>query len=134
MLPRVAVVLSVLLVLASAVSCGDGTVCIVIVTTTPLTATAVSTATPPGNTVTFFASSGFQGLNCPLTPAASPTVIGNINATWTSSDTINVSIMNQKTQIGTNGVATCLSPTPTPATITATSPDGKKSTSTLTCQ
>jgi type IV secretory pathway protease TraF len=130
MLSRVIVALTVLLVFASAVSCGDGTICIAIMTATPVTSTASSSAPPPGNTVTFFATSGFHGTNCPLIPQ----IIGNVDATWTTSDTTNVSIVNQKTQIGTNGVATCLASTPTPAIITATSPEGKKSTATLTCQ
>lgn len=111
-------------------SCGDGNICIAVITTSPLTATVDSAAMPPANSATFFATNALQGANCPLTPVA----IGNVNATWSSSDTTHVSIVSQKTQIGTNGVATCLSPTPSPATITATTPDGKKSTATLICQ
>ena len=132
MLPKVAVVLSVLLVLAGSVSC-DGNFCIAVVTLTPQSATANASAPPPGNTVIFFATSSSQGMGCPLGPAT-PVVVGNVDASWTSSDMTNVSIVNQKTQIGTNGLATCLSPTPVPAIITATSPDGKRSTSTLDCR
>lgn len=118
-----------LLAVTLTVACGSGNLCLSVVSVSPNAATANSN-TVGGNTATFKASQGFQGPNCPLTPQ----VIGNVDASWTSSDNTNVRIINAKTAIGTDGVATCLNPTPTPAVITATSPEGKKATATLTCQ
>ncbi len=118
-----------LLAVTLTVACGSGTWCLSVVTLSPDAVTANS-STVGGNTVTFKASQGSQGPYCPLTPQ----IVGTVDANWTSSDNTNVRIINAKTAIGTDGVATCLNPTPTPAVITATSPEGKKATATLTCQ
>ena len=92
--------------------------------------TADHAAAPPGNQVTFTATLLNSGSNCPEVP----TVMGDVDASWTTSDTVNTTITNQKTNIGTNGLATCVNATPTAATITATTTGGLKSTATLTCK
>jgi hypothetical protein len=98
----------------------------------PVAVTADHSASPPGNQVTFTATLVNTGSNCPFTA----TVIGNVDASWTTSDTVNTTISNQKTSIGTNGLATCLNATApaTPATITASTMSGLKSNATLSCR
>jgi hypothetical protein len=98
----------------------------------PVPATADHSAAPPGNQVTFTATLVNTGDRCPFIP----TVIGDVDASWTTSDTANTTIVNQKTTIGTNGLATCLGATPaaTPATITASTTGGLKSSTTLLCK
>ncbi len=96
----------------------------------PLSATADHTAIAPGNQATFLASYIYTGPACPALPAMN----GNVDATWTTSDTVNTTIAPQKTSIGTNGLATCTGATSTAATITATSPEGLKSMAALSCK
>jgi len=71
---------------------------------TPQNATS-DHGTVPGNEVQFSLSSTVKG-NCPL--------IADFVGVWSTSDPVNTSIGNQAP---TQGLATCLSATPTPATI-----------------
>ncbi len=80
--------------------------CTIVADVLPASATADHSAAPPGNQVQFVAKSSVTG-NCPLTPDR----IG----TWSTSDPANSTISNQP---GTEGLATCLHATPTPASIT----------------
>ena len=92
-------------------SCGgvtsvSGGGCSITASVVPSTATANHTAAPPGNQVQFSTSSKANGPGiCPLF------VIGG---SWTTSDPVNTSISNQP---ATQGLATCLNATPSPATI-----------------
>jgi hypothetical protein len=96
----------------------------------PNPASADHSLAPPGNQVTFTATYVREGDRCPLVA----TVIGDVDATWTTSDGVNTSILNQKTSVGTNGLATCVHATPTPATIFATNATGVQSKIDLTCK
>ena len=96
----------------------------------PSPASTDHTFTPPGNQVTFTATYVRAGDKCPLVA----TVIGDVDATWTTSDTVNTTIVNQKTSVGTNGLATCVNATPTPAVITASNVTGVQSKTSLTCR
>jgi hypothetical protein len=71
----------------------------------PQNATADHNATAPGNEVQFSLSSTVKG-NCPLTP--------DVVGVWSTSDPANTTISNQAP---TQGLATCLNATPSPATI-----------------
>jgi hypothetical protein len=104
--------------------------CIQSIDIEPGPAAADHTASPPGNQVTFRATLLNQGSNCPLRP----TVIGDVDANWATSDTVNTAITNQKTDVGTNGLATCVNATANPVTITASTAGGLKSSTTLTCK
>lgn len=91
-----------------------------------LTATADHTGVPPRNQVQFYADPTHKP-GCYY-----PQFIGSIrNATWITSDSLNVTISNQND--ATYGVATCVNPASN-VTITATMPDGAKASATLTCQ
>jgi hypothetical protein len=106
------------------VSCGSYSYnCTVEATVTPADARADHNALPPGNQVRFSVSATTKG-NCPL-------VIDQIG-TWSTSDPDNTTISNDTL---TNGLATCVKSTSTPATI---SNDGRVlghaiATATLTC-
>jgi hypothetical protein len=76
---------------------------------TPLNATADHNATEPGNAEQFSLSSTVKG-NCPLVP--------DFVGVWSTSDPVNTTISNQAP---TQGLATCLNATPTPATISNSS-------------
>lgn len=97
----------------------------------PGTATINHTAVPPGNTQHFdaFAASSTPVLGC-------FEALGNLQtATWSVSDTTNVSISN--VHDGTFGTATCKAATSGAATVTATVPVGDgtsvSNTASLTC-
>ena len=87
---------------------------------TPLSAISDHLAAPPGNQVQFAAASSVTG-NCPLIP--------DTLGTWSTSAPGN-------TSIDSTGLATCLSATTTPATISNSGTvRGRKFTSaTLTCR
>jgi len=70
-----------------------------------MNATADHNAVAPGNEVLFSLSSTVKG-NCPLIPDS----IG----VWSTADPVNTTISNQAS---TQGLATCLNATSTPATI-----------------
>lgn len=95
----------------------------------PASATINHSAVPPGNTQHFdaFASAGTQG--CVFTQSNLTT------ATWSVSDTTNISISN--VHDATYGTATCNGPTSGAATVTATVPAGDgtnvSNTAALTC-
>lgn len=76
----------------------------------PPNATADHNAASPGNTTHFVAAAVIPGA-CPITAVM-------LQPDWTSSDTTNVTISSAKDS--TNGTATCLNATATPATVTAT--------------
>src|ERR1700722_1595952 len=97
---------SLLLLCASLVACGvSSDRCSVTTSIAPVNATADHNAAAPGNEVQFSLSSTVKG-NCPLIP--------NFVGVWSTSDSVNTTISNQAS---TQGLATCLSATPTPATI-----------------
>jgi hypothetical protein len=96
----------------------------------PNPATADHSASLPGNQVTFTATLLSEGSNCPLVA----TVIGDVDASWTTSDPVNTTITNQKTNVGTNGLATCVNATANPTIITASTTGGLRSTAPLTCK
>jgi hypothetical protein len=111
--------------------CGSGhSSCELSIGVDPQTAQADHAAVAPGNQARFLATSNPSGPGCPTVV----TQLGNVNATWTTSDTVSTSITSVRTTIGTDGVATCVNATATPATITATSSDGLKATATLSCR
>src|SRR5260370_41099309 len=83
--------------------------CVITTAMTPLTGTADHNATAPGNEVQFSLSSSEKG-NCPLIP--------DFVGVWSTSDPVNTTISNQAP---TQGLATCLNATPTPATISNSS-------------
>jgi hypothetical protein len=99
--------LSLVLVSASMAGCGgiSNDRCVVTTAITPVNAMVDHNATAPGNEVQFSLSSTVKG-NCPLVP--------DFVGVWSTSDPVNTSISNQAS---TQGLATCLSATPTPATI-----------------
>lgn len=79
--------------------------CMVTTAIAPVNATADHNATAPGNEVRFSLSSAVKG-NCPLIP--------DFVGVWSTSDSVNTTISNEAS---TQGLATCLSATATPATI-----------------
>ena len=79
--------------------------CVVTTAIAPVNATADHNATAPENEVQFSLSSTVKG-NCPLIP--------DFVGVWSTSDPVNTTISNQAS---TQGLATCLSATPTSATI-----------------
>jgi hypothetical protein len=102
--------LSLVFMCASMAACGglSSDRCVVTTAITPVNATADHNAAAPGNEVQFSLSSTVKG-NCPLVPA----FVG----VWSTSDPVNTTISNQAP---TQGLATCLNATPTPATISNT--------------
>jgi hypothetical protein len=80
--------------------------------------------------VMFTATYVRSGDHCPQMA----TVIGDVDATWSTSDPVNTTIVNQKTSVGTNGLATCVNATTTAATIFATNSTGVQSKVDLTCK
>ena len=97
---------SLLLLCASLVACGvSSDRCSVTTSIAPVNATADHNAAAPGNEVQFSLSSTVKG-DCPLIP--------DFVGVWSTSDSVNTTISNQAS---TQGLATCLSATPTPATI-----------------
>jgi hypothetical protein len=80
--------------------------CVITAAVTPSSATADHSLPPPGNQVQFSTTSTVTG-NCPL--------VSDQLGSWATSDPANTTISNQAP---TQGRATCLSATPTPATIT----------------
>ena len=99
--------LPLLLLCALMVTCGGSSsdTCMITTAITPLNATADHNAAVPGNEVQFSLSSTVKG-NCPLVP--------DFLGVWSTSDPVNTTISNQAP---TQGLATCLNATPTPATI-----------------
>jgi len=99
--------LSLVLMCALMAACGgiSSNRCVVTTAIAPVNATADHSATAPGNDVQFSLSSTVKG-NCPLIPDS----IG----VWSTSDPVNTTISNQAL---TQGLATCLNATSTPATI-----------------
>ena len=83
--------------------------CVVTTAIAPVNATADHNATAPENEVQFSLSSTVKG-NCSLTP--------DFVGVWSTSDPVNTSLSNQAP---TQGLATCLNATPTPATISNSS-------------
>jgi len=83
--------------------------CVVTTAMTPSSATADHNATAPGNEVQFSLSSSEKG-NCPLIP--------DFVGVWSTSDPVNTTISNQAP---TQGLATCLNATSTPAAISNSS-------------
>ena len=83
--------------------------CMITTRITPPNATADHNAAEPGNQAQFSRASTVKG-NCPLTP--------DFAGVWSTSDPGNTTISNQAP---TQGLATCLNATPTPATISNTS-------------
>jgi len=98
--------LSLALMCASMAACGTSSDrCVVTTAIAPMNATADHNAVAPGNEVQFSLSSTVKG-NCPLIPDS----IG----VWSTADPVNTTISNQAS---TQGLATCLNATSTPATI-----------------
>jgi len=99
--------LALVFLCASMAACGgiSSDRCVVTNAIAPVNATADHNATAPGNEVQFSLSSTVKG-NCPLIP--------DFVGVWSTSDPVNTTISNQAS---TQGLATCLSATPTPATI-----------------
>ena len=100
------------------------------------TNTANHASAVPANQVKFTAASSpfvISGSGCAI-----PAIIATVNATWTSSDSKDVTISSAADQ--TNGTATCVNATNGPVTITATAPKGStvytptSATTTLTCK
>ena len=101
-----AVTLSCVLLGSCGVSGGiNPNTCTITAVVTPSSATADHSMLPPGNRVQFSTTSTVKG-NCPLIPDQ----IGS----WSTSDPANTTISNQAP---TQGLATCLSATTSPATI-----------------
>ena len=96
---------------ASMAACGgtSGDTCTITTSITPPSVTADHNATAPGNEVQFSLSSTVQG-NCPLMP--------DFVGVWSTSDPVNTTISNQAP---TQGLATCLNATSTPAAISNSS-------------
>jgi hypothetical protein len=87
------------------VACGNSSDCTIKTSIIPSNATADHSAAVPGDQAKFSLSSTVKG-NCPLTP--------DFVGVWSTSDPVNTTISNQDP---TQGLATCLNATPTPATI-----------------
>ena len=123
---RLLIYLSTLVLLAAAlISCGgvnsDDCSAIELVIT-PQAGSADHAALPPNNQVRFFSGVHLpQG--CVTTAQLIPTA-------WTTSDPVNTSISNE---LATNGVATCITATPQPATISGTNRSVSAS-ATLSCR
>jgi hypothetical protein len=98
------------LLCASMAACGgtSNDTCVINTGITPPNATA-DHATAPGNEVQFSLSSTVKG-NCPL--------MADFVGVWSTSDPVNITISNQAP---TQGLATCLNATQTPATISNSS-------------
>ncbi|HWY19607.1 MAG TPA: hypothetical protein VNX26_00205 [Candidatus Acidoferrum sp.] len=103
--------LPLLLLCGLMAACGltSSDACVITTAMTPSSATADHNATAPGNEVQFSLSSTVKG-NCPLVP--------DFVGVWSTSDAMNTTISNQAP---TQGLATCLNATPTPATISNSS-------------
>ena len=99
--------LALVFLCASMAACGgiSSDRCVVTNAIAPVNATADHNATAPGNEVQFSLSSTVKG-NCPLIP--------DFAGVWSTSDSVNTTISNQAP---TQGLATCLNATSTPATI-----------------
>jgi hypothetical protein len=102
---------SMVLGCASMAACGgtSSDTCMITAGITPTNATADHNAAVPGNEVQFSLSSTVQG-NCPLVP--------DFMGVWSTSDPVSTAISNQAP---TQGLATCLNATSTPATISNSS-------------
>ena len=88
-------------------SCGGyDNSCAITAAVTPATTTADHNASTPGNQAQFSIKSAVTG-NCPL--------VADKIGTWSTSDTVTVTISNQAP---TQGLATCVSATSDPVTIT----------------
>jgi len=102
-----------LLFLLAALSAGCGSSpnnqCVISTATLPQSATADHTMVAPGDEVQFSLQSSAVG-NCPLPP--------DFMGVWSTSDSVDISISNQAP---TQGLATCLHATTTPATISNSS-------------
>jgi hypothetical protein len=88
-------------------SCGGyDNSCTISAAITPATTTADHDASAPGNQAQFSVKSTASG-NCPL--------VADKIGTWSTSDTVTVTIGNQ---VPTQGLATCVNATSSPVTIT----------------
>ena len=108
-----------------AICCGTSSdTCVITTSINPQNASADHNAATPGNQVQFSLSSSEKG-NCPLTP--------DFVGVWSTSDPVNTTISNQAP---TQGLATCLNATSSPATITNSSTVGVRtySSTTLVCR
>ena len=117
---------SVMLCCGLIAGCGgsvNNNTCMITAMVNPVSATASHTAASPGNQVQFSTSSSVVG-NCPQLP--------DTLGSWSTSDPVNTSISNQA---GSQGLATCVNATTTPATISNSSTvRGQKfASATLTC-
>jgi len=98
--------LMLLLLCGLMATCGGASdTCVITTAITPTSATADHSAAAPGNEVQFVLSSSVKG-NCPMVP--------DRLGVWSTSDPVNTTISNQAP---TQGLATCLNATSTPATI-----------------
>src|ERR1035437_299508 len=91
------------------VACGSSSDCTIDTAIIPPNATADHSAAVPGNQAQFSLTSTVKG-NCPLVP--------DYLGVWSTSDPVNTTISNQAP---TQGLATCLNVTPSPATISNSS-------------
>lgn len=113
-----------------AIGCGSSTCEITALNVSPTSVTLNHSSAPPANQQTFVA---FANNNGCLGPGGGTQ--GAANATWTSSDPTDVPIV--QTPPNRTGVATCMNPTSSPVTITATAAIGGKTVigkATVTCQ
>jgi hypothetical protein len=102
--------LPLLLLCALIAACGTSSdTCTINTTINPPNATADHSAAVPGNQVQFSLASTVKG-NCPL--------IADRAGVWSTSDQVNTTISNQAP---TQGLATCLNATSTPAMISNSS-------------
>ena len=102
---------SMVLGCVSMAACGgtSSDTCMITTGITPPNATADHNAAVPGNEVQFSLASTVRG-NCPLIP--------DFGGVWSTSDPVSTTISNQAP---TQGLATCLNATSTPATISNSS-------------
>lgn len=87
---------------------GDDNECRVTAIVTPSSATADHSLAAPGNQAQFVHQGSSSG-NCPLLG------VPDLAGSWSTSDPVNTTISNEA---ATDGLATCLGTTTTPATIT----------------
>src|ERR1700747_3363683 len=117
-----ALFLAITVLSAFCTGCGGSVnnTCTITANVIPASATADHAVSPPGNQVQFSTSATVSG-NCPLIP--------DTLGTWSTSDPGNTSISG-------TGLATCLSATTTPATISnrGTVRGTKFTSATLTCR
>jgi len=123
---------ALLVLLVAALGCGGNSApaCkVTAINVSPASATISHTAPPPGNT------QHFDAFEASATPGCAFALSNLTTATWSVSDTTNVSISN--VHDATYGTATCKGATAGAATVTATVPAGDgtnvANTASLTC-